>query len=692
MVAYTSAPVTDPDNLTATVLTNGTITSGWPHGTEVVIDTQVKRIGLQVVGNLGTDGVTLKCLYSFLKEEWKDNATLIKFEFPMGPITDEQFEFVRGWTLEIDAGSVSGAANQTTTQLIRSGGWSVVDTNGNVVEQYAGKISLGTFVDTTDQAYYQRADAGQYTASQDFTLTNPVNEAVEVLKFVNPTTAITGTGTTATATVDNSGGEIAVGDTIFISGATPTTYNGTHVVTGVNTTVSVEFASAETVTATVQGRVYNDWRTFFKIFLREQGKTYSQQQLSDIGVTTLTYQAYRYPLSNITDLKVTNSDGLIAGATVSTASGTGSVVTITTTADHGFKVNDSVIIAGIDPAGYNGTFTITATPTTTTFEYSGTESGAYNSGGTVKGADTDDPYGKITITYLRDANGDRYNVIGAVADTTYAVGDVVQEDNGAGSRWYECTVAGTVTGSTGVAKASWGGTATFVAYTGERQIGTEYYAFDIIIDGDTDTAVFNAGDAVASQIYERVQYEQRLLTDIDDSSGSIIGNTADTLLRFVGDTLITAQGVYIDSFNVNDQNSIEFFDSLNNQRLFPFVATLTLNFNDNLQNDGVAIYRVFFTTLPGGNNYATANATLVDDNSGTDMANTISGSSSITLDFDYDNNTQGGRTANTDAAVTAVALGLNTGQFVSATGTIGRSKTNSISLVAPLERNYENPA
>jgi len=63
----------------------------------------------------------------------------------------------------------------------------------------------------------------------------------------------------------------------------------------------------------------------------------------------------------------------------------------------------------------------------------------------------------------------------------------------------------------------------------------------------------------------------------------------------------------------------------------------------------------------------------------------------VEVSFDYDNNVQGGRTANTDADVTVVAIGLSTGQYVSVESTIARSKENSISLVAPLERNYSNP-
>lgn len=73
------------------------------------------------------------------------------------------------------------------------------------------------------------------------------------------------------------------------------------------------------------------------------------------------------------------------------------------------------------------------------------------------------------------------------------------------------------------------------------------------------------------------------------------------------------------------------------------------------------------------------------------MTGTVSGQSSITKTFDYDGNTQGGRTAGTDANITVVAIGLATGQYVSATGTIQRSNANSVSLVASLERSYANP-
>jgi len=60
----------------------------------------------------------------------------------------------------------------------------------------------------------------------------------------------------------------------------------------------------------------------------------------------------------------------------------GGVVTITTTAANNyFVVGDSITIAGVGVANYNGTFTITAVPSTTTFQYTDSHTGLANSGG-----------------------------------------------------------------------------------------------------------------------------------------------------------------------------------------------------------------------------------------------------------------------------------------------------------------------
>jgi hypothetical protein len=148
----------------------------------------------------------------------------------------------------------------------------------------------------------------------------------------------------------------------------------------------------------------------------------------------------------------------------------------------------------------------------------------------------------------------------------------------------------------------------------------------------------------------------------------------------------------IEGFSSNDTNRLTFRDETGTDRTYPFVAVLTLQFGANLVADSNAKYWVYFTTLPGSNNdFNEPGATLVQDNSSNEMSGAVAAQTSIQRTFNYDGNVQGGRTVGTDANVTVVAIGLQTGQYVRATGLIERSTSNTISLVAPLERNYSNP-
>jgi len=69
---------------------------------------------------------------------------------------------------------------------------------------------------------------------------------------------------------------------------------------------------------------------------------------------------------------------------VTNASGTGATVTLTHgTLGNAVAVGASIVVSGMNPAGYNGTYTVTASTTTTT-SYSHTESGAFVSGGVIR--------------------------------------------------------------------------------------------------------------------------------------------------------------------------------------------------------------------------------------------------------------------------------------------------------------------
>lgn len=430
------------------------------RNTEIIFDfttPSAKTIRLAVAGNLSTDGVTLQAVYSKCKELWKTAADLIRIPFPFDAITPTQFDLVNDWNW----------FDSTTRGLIRDAGWSVRDSSGNSLEEWAGIISLGTLASPTDQIYYQQASGG---AATNFNLTGAVNQAVQIFK---------------------------------------------------------------------SGAGAFDRRSFLKLFSREQGKTYAQASLSDIGVTTMTYQTYSFPISTAQDLKISASDATIAANA---------------------------------------------------------------------------PYTGMSITYFGTPQS--------------------------------------------------------------RTIGASSYSFDVIINGN---------GATAEQIYEFVQHRLRQNTDIDAGAGVVTGKTANSLLRFLGETLITSTGVYIDNFSATDTNRIQFTDTTGTARTFPFVAAGTIVFNDNLRTDSNAVYRLFFAT-----GYGTASAITVNDNTGTPIAGNVAGASSISFSFDYDGNNQGGRTPGTDAAVVAVALGLNKAQYVKAEGTISRSTANVINLVSSLERNYAN--
>lgn len=211
-----------------------------------------------------------------------------------------------------------------------------------------------------------------------------------------------------------------------------------------------------------------------------------------------------------------------------------------------------------------------------------------------------------------------------------------------------------------------------------RTIGGVSYPFRTIIDG---------ANATAEQIYTKIQYLLRQATDIDAGAGAVVGKTANLLLNFVGDTLITTTGVYIDNYNTNDVNRLVFTDKNGIARTEPFTATGNLNFNSFLTLGGTGYYRMYFTDLSGVADYGLTGAITVNDATGTGIFGTIT-SGAIPFSFAYDSNTQGGRTAGTDAQVTVVAGNAGSAKPVVTNYTITRATGQGISLVAENDRAY----
>ena len=220
-------------------------------------------------------------------------------------------------------------------------------------------------------------------------------------------------------------------------------------------------------------------------------------------------------------------------------------------------------------------------------------------------------------------------------------------------------------------------TVTYFGSDQNRLIGGVNYPFRVIINGNS---------ATLEQIYTKVQYLLRQATDIDTGAGTVIGKTAAALLGFVGDTLETTTGVYIDSIQSADSNRIVFKDQTGVNRTNPYEASGSLNFNAVLVGAGSS-YRLMYSAPSGaGNDYGESGAITVLDASDNPITGTIS-SGSIAFTFDYDSDTAGG-TAGTDKAVTLIGVRPGSGKFAVATGTLTRSKSISLSLVAEQDRVY----
>jgi hypothetical protein len=208
------------------------------QGVEVTLNKVSRTITLNKSGNLSDDGVSLQCLYSFLKEEWRNDNTLIPLPFPILSITDEQFEIQNGWDF----------GDTTSKQLIRDGGWALRSTGNTINEMFMNLTTLGSFNNAnSDRSYYLQVNTSSGTPINTV-YTGPVNQAIKIF-----------------------------GNTGF-------------------------------------GNF--DYRNFFKIFLRVQGKTYDSYDLLTLqNITQLTYKKYALPLSNSIDTKITIPDSTISGST-----------------------------------------------------------------------------------------------------------------------------------------------------------------------------------------------------------------------------------------------------------------------------------------------------------------------------------------------------------------------------------------
>lgn len=708
--------ITDPDN----------ILEGDDVTTNTTTRTQTIHPGSGTNIPDPADGIALQAFYSWDKEEWKDVVNRSRYPFPFDAVTPEQMEMRKGWE----------HGDTTSEKAVRTGGWRYIDTDGGnkIVKEFVGIVSLGTFEDAAnDTAYFTLGDdPTNTTAAVDFDFPGPVNEPiVSYANLGNPDTCDFATSSTITRGAGSfiTDGYTVGGQVTIINSASN---DGTYTITGVAALTLTVNATPFTTGTDTNAELSVNNRNAITLFLRERdadpnGKTYSKSTLSDIGVTEVDNKVFRFPLSNATDLKISETDANIAANSPYT--------------EVRMRYLDQAYNREVDSA-------------------------------------TDRDFGIVIDvgTYSR-ANGDsNTSTLFESAAINLGAGEALADYTGGVLHIHEGTDQGAHTIV---------GTPVDNAGTLEITLSAALTATEANLSFTIERATPVTADA--EQIFEKVQYQLRQAADIDESgSGVVTGRTADGVLTFVGDELRAGEslptnpngggsGVIIEGFDSNDTNRIKFYDNTGTQRAYPFVAAGNILVNQNAVDDsGPAEYVMYFeyterftnagfglsassgltttldsattdlsTELANGdfiylNGFAdeenigwyevtdasitsstadltkrfpdtnpvdvaagasvsldknpidTDDAIVVEDNSGAPITGTV-GALSIPFDFDYDNNVQGGRDSGTNASVIVRVLGTDVAVNAEGSGTISQGVGISISVANPLERNYLNP-
>jgi len=694
----------------------------------VYFDTATKLVYLLEQGNMDTAGVTMLALHSFMKARWKDDQYLMDTaEFPMVGISFAAGQWIFG---QDPSGNNSGwkpaeddATNSIyTRQLIRNAGWDEVNITGNATKKYFNVTTLGDFNAAGDQAHYRfGSDATDLAAAVDYVYTDKVNEPVkyfEEFSGIDTFTYVDGAGgedtvTRATGSFITDG--FQVGGQMTTRASNTPANDGTYTITGV-AALTLNFATASFNTGEIDAtaEVAADNSNAFTTFLRIEAKTFGAANLANAGETAISSKIIKFPLANNADVDVTKADpvtGTLVGngnyedieiryfdqaynrevdsATnrdfgividVGTHSGVdGSApgaASVLTTAEAGMTASAFVggnlrIHEGTDE---NTDFPITAN-TASTITVTGTIASATDISFTAQlatpiVATRNEIYERVQYQLRQAAdvddtdqviNGKTTDALLAFVGADLKIGDGIPTNpNGGGS---------------GVIIEGFDSNDTNNLYFTDN-VGTEYtYPF------------VAAGTFTFSQtLVDDTDGEYWLYFDrtVRTSSVNVVtaNNTGSSM-----DIVHADLPVYV----VGDYLRIGGFADADNNGLF-IVVTENVSSSDyevrKVDGTAVGVAADTGTILVDEHPYPSPDALIVQNNDGpTNLAADIN-STSIGFNFDYDNNSQGGRTTGV-ANVVLVAAGAEAAQVAVVKGLqITRATGLAFSITSPLERNY----
>jgi hypothetical protein len=440
--------------------------------------------------------------------------------------------------------------------------------------------------------------------------------------------------------------------------------------------------------------------SYAKTFMRIQGKRYAEYNLlAEQGLSVITYQAYSFPLSNSTDLKITVTDN-----------------DIDTLAPYtGMKVN---YLKGV---GFTTWANSTVYPASAVVKDNITGRWKFTvAGGTSSGTSTANDVGCTWVAY------DGEEQIGAFY---YAFNRVVTCNGGTDVQAYnfmqrqlrkasDINANDTPTLSQRGFGIVNGNVATLLAeYVGDNlkpKPGVLLRGFDtnstnniqhspITVDGgglDSESVPlsssevpfpfvaagsFNFSSNLVSQPDAQTVYTV-YFEYITRSSGSA------TLTVVSGATgNLSWTGTLLDHIQTGDYILISGFSTNPTNNGLYYVNSTGVDTANVTHQKGSTLVTETAALVVDENPFESPGAVIVNKNVGGAMDGQIT-AASISWDFDYTNNNQGGRTPNTPAPIHIVAQALDGAEWTEATHTITAATGQSIPVNAGDERNYANPA
>lgn len=215
-------------------------------------------------------------------------------------------------------------------------------------------------------------------------------------------------------------------------------------------------------------------------------------------------------------------------------------------------------------------------------------------------------------------------------------------------------------------------------------------------DGDFTWVVNNTVPGSLDQVVAFLDALSQTEDDIDSGTETVTnGKVAGTWYSYnatgqvVTDAPFSSEGLFIENLPTADQQSVVFTDDAGATKTYPFNAGIQVTVGANAVADANAWYHAFFLDGPASNDFNTANALTVEDNTSAEVKGNVAtdeSSNRIDFTFDYDGDTIGG-TAGTNKDVVFECEGDGGVTAAKTVFTISRAATIAVTCQPSVETN-----